>query len=158
MALTLLLLLFSPSVKLLCMGPWSELFCMRQAILVFFMMFLIHFFELQLWEVSENFKYFFADKMVVNKNSDNAKSISIAEWQEIFGNIDNDRVWWAHLEPQQSSEDESSESQMHKDINIKMYIIKQMVMMTEVEELGYWDEDTEISGDRKNMSLLPLYN
>ena len=28
--------------------------------------------------------------MAVNKDSDNAKSISIAEWQEIFGNIDND--------------------------------------------------------------------
>ena len=28
--------------------------------------------------------------MAGNKDSDNAKSISIAEWQEIFGTIDND--------------------------------------------------------------------
>ena len=36
-----------------------------------------------------------------------------------------------------SSEDESSESQMWK------------VMRTEVEELGYWDENMEMTGDRK---------
>ena len=42
------------------------------------MMFLIHFFfELQPGEVFENFRYF-----LQVKDSDNAKSISIAEWQE----------------------------------------------------------------------------
>ena len=40
-------------------------------------------------------------------------------------------------EPQESSEDESSKRQMRK------------VMRTEVEELGYRDENTKISGDRK---------
>ena len=39
-------------------------------------------------------------------------------------------------EPQESSEDEGSESQMRK------------VMRTEVEVLGYWDENTKISGDK----------
>ena len=42
-------------------------------------------------------------------------------------------------EPQESSVDESSKRQMRK------------VMMTEVEELGYRDENTKISGDRKKM-------
>ena len=41
-------------------------------------------------------------------------------------------------EPQESSEDESSERQMRK------------VMRTEVEEVEYRDENTKISGDRKN--------
>ena len=41
-------------------------------------------------------------------------------------------------EPQESSEDESSKRQMQK------------VMRTEVEELGYRDENMKISGDRKN--------
>ena len=58
--------------------------------------------------------------MAANRDSDNAKSISIAEWQEIFGNIDNDEVMGIPRsdelpplpEPQESSEDESSESQM----------------------------------------------
>ena len=40
-------------------------------------------------------------------------------------------------EPQESSEDESSKRQMRK------------VMRTEVEELGYRDENTKISGGRK---------
>ena len=40
-------------------------------------------------------------------------------------------------EPQESSEDESSKRQMRK------------VMRTEVEELGYRDENTKVSGDRK---------
>ena len=40
-------------------------------------------------------------------------------------------------EPQESSVDESSKRQMRK------------VMMTEVEELGYRDENTKISGDKK---------
>ena len=40
-------------------------------------------------------------------------------------------------EPQESSEDESSKSQMRQ------------VMWTEVEELGYRDENTKVSGDRK---------
>ena len=43
-------------------------------------------------------------------------------------------------EPQESSEDESSKRQMRK------------VMRTEVEELGYRDENTKVSGDRKEMS------
>ena len=34
--------------------------------------------------------------MAVRKDSDNAKSISIAEWQEIFGNIDNDEEFDGH--------------------------------------------------------------
>ena len=42
-------------------------------------------------------------------------------------------------EPQESSEDESSESQMWK------------IMRTELEELGYWDENTKISSDRKKL-------
>ena len=42
-------------------------------------------------------------------------------------------------EPQESSEDESSKRQMRK------------VMRTAVEELGYRDENTEVSGDRKKM-------
>ena len=42
-------------------------------------------------------------------------------------------------EPQESSEDESSKRQMRK------------VTRTEVEELGYRDENTEVSGDRKKM-------
>ena len=45
-------------------------------------------------------------------------------------------------EPQESSENESSESQMRK------------VMRTEVEELGYRDENTKISGDRKNALVI----
>ena len=45
-------------------------------------------------------------------------------------------------EPQESSEDESSKRQMRK------------VMRTEVEELGYRDENTEISGDRKKNALV----
>ena len=49
-------------------------------------------------------------------------------------------------EPQESSEDESSKRQMWK------------VMRTEVEELGYRDENTKISGDRKKMPKLSLYN
>ena len=40
-------------------------------------------------------------------------------------------------EPQESSEDENSKRQMRK------------VMRTEVEELGYRDENTKVSGDRK---------
>ena len=40
-------------------------------------------------------------------------------------------------EPQESSEDENSGRQMQK------------VMRTEVEELGYRDENTKISDDRK---------
>ena len=40
-------------------------------------------------------------------------------------------------EPQKSSEDESSKRQMRK------------VMRTEVEELGYRDENKKLSGDRK---------
>ena len=44
-------------------------------------------------------------------------------------------------EPQESSEDESSKRQMRK------------VMRTEVEELGYRDENTEVSGDRKKKCL-----
>ena len=40
-------------------------------------------------------------------------------------------------EPQESSEDESSKRQMQK------------VMGTEVVEVGYRDENTKISGDRK---------
>ena len=68
--------------------------------------------------------------MTANKDSDNAESISIPEWQEIFGNIDNDEEFDGHElpplpKPQGSSEDESSESQMWK------------VMRTEVEEVGY---------------------
>ena len=39
---------------------------------------------------------FFADKMAVNKDSDNAKLISIAEWWEIFENIDNDEEFDEH--------------------------------------------------------------
>ena len=73
--------------------------------------------------------------MAANKDSENAKSISIAEWQEIFGNIDNDKEFDGMglprsdelpplTEPQESSEDESSESQM-------------CVMRTEVDEHGY---------------------
>ena len=67
-------------------------------------------------------------------------------WQEIFGNTNNDEECGGHprsdelpplSEPQESSEDESSESQMWK------------VMRTEVEEVGYWDENTEMSRDRK---------
>ena len=34
--------------------------------------------------------------MAANKDSDNAKSISIAEWQKIFGNIDNDEEFDGH--------------------------------------------------------------
>ena len=34
--------------------------------------------------------------MAANKDSDNAKSISIAEWKEIFGNIDNDEEFDGH--------------------------------------------------------------
>ena len=34
--------------------------------------------------------------MAVRKDSDNAKLISIAEWQEIFGNIDNDEELDGH--------------------------------------------------------------
>ena len=34
--------------------------------------------------------------MAANKDSDNAKLISIAEWQEIFGNIDNDKEFDGH--------------------------------------------------------------
>ena len=49
-------------------------------------------------------------------------------------------------EPQESSEDESSKRQVRK------------VMRTEVEELGYRDENTKISGDRKKMPKLSLYN
>ena len=45
-------------------------------------------------------------------------------------------------EPQESLEDESSESQMRK------------VMRTEVEEFGYWDEKTKISSDRKNALVI----
>ena len=64
----------------------------------------------------------------------------------MFGNSDNDKEFDAHRSDQlppftratrESSEDESSESQMWK------------VMRTEVGELGYWNENTEISGDRK---------
>ena len=44
-------------------------------------------------------------------------------------------------EPQESSEDESSKRQMQK------------VMSTEVEELGYRDENMKISGDRKKNAL-----
>ena len=39
---------------------------------------------------------FFADKMAANKDSGNAKSTSIAEWQEIFGNIVNDKEFDGH--------------------------------------------------------------
>ena len=49
-------------------------------------------------------------------------------------------------EPQESSEDESSESQMWK------------VMRTEVEELGSWDENTKISADGKNIPYLSLHD
>ena len=46
-------------------------------------------------------------------------------------------------EPQESSEDESSKRQMRK------------VMRTEVEELGYRDENTKVSGDgQKCLSYL----
>ena len=45
-------------------------------------------------------------------------------------------------EPQESSEDESSKRQMRK------------VMRTEAEELGYRDENTKISGDRKKNALV----
>ena len=45
-------------------------------------------------------------------------------------------------EPQESSEDESSKCQMWK------------VMRTEVEELGYRDENTKISGDRRKNALV----
>ena len=34
--------------------------------------------------------------MVANKDSDNAKSIPTAEWQEIFGNIDDDEEFDGH--------------------------------------------------------------
>ena len=34
--------------------------------------------------------------MAVNKDSDNAESISIAGWQEIFENIDNDEEFDGH--------------------------------------------------------------
>ena len=44
-------------------------------------------------------------------------------------------------EPQESSEDESSKRQTRK------------VMRTEVEQLGYRDENTEVSGDRKNLVI-----
>ena len=54
------------------------------------------FFELQPWEVFENFRYFVADKMAANKDSDNAESISTAEWQEIFGNNGNDQEFDGH--------------------------------------------------------------
>ena len=49
-------------------------------------------------------------------------------------------------EPQESSQDESSKRQVQK------------VMRTEVEELGYRDENTKISGDRKKVPKLSLYN
>ena len=39
----------------------------------------------------------FADKIAANKDSDNPESISIAEWQEIFGNIDNDEEFDGHV-------------------------------------------------------------
>ena len=45
-------------------------------------------------------------------------------------------------EPRESSEDESSKCQMRK------------VMRTEVEELGYQDENTKVSGDRKNALVI----
>ena len=44
-------------------------------------------------------------------------------------------------EPQESSEYESSKRQIRK------------VMRTKVEELGYQDENTEVSGDRKNLVI-----
>ena len=66
------------------------------------------------------FLIFFSDKMAANKDSDNAESIFIAEWQEIFGNIDIVTKSFMSIprsdellplpEPEKSSEDESSES------------------------------------------------
>ena len=48
-------------------------------------------------------------------------------------------------EPQESSEDESSKRQMRK------------VMRTKVEELGYLDENTKVSGDRKKNALVIIF-
>ena len=65
-------------VKLLYLAPWSGLFC---CVKPFFHDISHSFFcELQPWEVFENFRYF-----LQTKDSDNAESISIAKWKEIFG-------------------------------------------------------------------------
>ena len=70
-------------VKLLYLAPWSELFCCAKP-----------FFR----DVSHSFfssysrvKFLkISDIFLQTKDSDNAKSISIAEWQEIFGIITTD--------------------------------------------------------------------
>ena len=126
MALTLLLLLLSLPVKLLYMAPWSGRSACAKPFWYFFMTFLLHFFSSYSREkFLKILDIFFADKMAANKESDNAESISIAEWQKYLETLIMTKSLMGIPRTTTKFRGLSSENQMWK------------VMRTEVEELGY---------------------